>query len=162
MKIKILNIVLTRIYINFQPIFWLIKNLVFLVASNFTRMKNNLQTNIGLALLRIVPSAMLLTHGLPKFQKLISGNIEFGDPIGLGPAPSLFLAVLGEFVCPILIIIGFKTRWMAVPPAITMLVAGFIVHSADPFGTKEKALMFLAIFVVIILLGPGKFSIDKK
>ena len=125
-------------------------------------MKNNLQTHIGLALLRIVPSIMMLTHGLPKFQKLISGNFEFGDPIGIGAAPSLFLAVIGEFICPVLIIIGFKTRWMAVPPAITMLVAGFIVHSADPFGTKEKALLYLAFFILIILLGPGKFSIDKK
>ena len=125
-------------------------------------MKNNLQTHIGLAFLRIVPSIMLITHGLPKFQKLISGDFEFGDPIGIGATPSLFLAVIGEFICPILIIIGFKTRWMAVPPAITMLVAGFIVHSADPFGTKEKAFLFLAFFTAIILLGPGKYSIDKK
>lgn len=125
-------------------------------------MKNNLQTQIGLAFLRIVPSLMLITHGLPKFQKLISGDFEFGDPIGIGATPSLFLAVIGEFICPILIIIGFKTRWMAVPPAITMLVAGFIVHSADPFGTKEKAFLFLTFFIAIILLGPGKFSIDRK
>ena len=125
-------------------------------------MKNNLQSHIGLAFLRIAPSIMLITHGLPKFQKLISGDLEFGDPIGIGAAPSLFLAVIGEFICPILIIIGFKTRWMAVPPAITMAVAGFIVHSADPFGTKEKAFLFLAFFIAIILLGPGKFSLDKK
>ncbi|MBD0849625.1 DoxX family protein [Maribacter arenosus] len=125
-------------------------------------MKNNLQSHIGLAFLRIVPSIMLLTHGLPKFQKLISGDFEFGDPIGIGATPSLFLAVIGEFICPILVIIGFKTRWMAVPPAITMAVAGFIVHSADPFGTKEKAFLFLTFFIAIMLLGPGKFSIDRK
>lgn len=136
--------------------------MVLLNASNFTLMKNNLQTNIGLALLRIAPSIMLLTHGIPKFQKLISGNFEFGDPIGIGTTPSLFLAVIGEFVCPILIIIGFKTRWMAIPPAITMLVAGFIVHAADPFGTKEKTFLFITFFIAIIILGPGKFSIDKK
>jgi len=105
---------------------------------------------------------MLLTHGIPKFQKIINGNLEFGDPLGIGAAPSLFLAVIGEFVCPILVIIGFKTRWMAVPPAITMAVATFIHHAADDFGTKEKALLFLVIFVVIILLGPGKFSADRK
>lgn len=125
-------------------------------------MKNKLQYNIGLALLRILPSAMLLTHGIPKFQKLISGNFEFGDPIGIGATPSLFLAVIGEFICPIFIIVGFKTRWMALAPAVTMLVAGFIVHATDPFGTKEKAVMYLVFFIAIILLGPGKFSIDKK
>jgi len=125
-------------------------------------MTSTLKNDIGLALLRILPSAFLLTHGIPKFQKMIGGNFEFGDPIGIGAAPTLFLAVIAEFVCPILIILGFKTRWAAILPAITMLVAGFIVHAADPFGKKEKALLFLVIFVAIILLGPGKYSIDRK
>jgi putative oxidoreductase len=125
-------------------------------------MKNTLLKDIGLAVLRILPALMMLTHGLPKFQKLINGNFEFGDPIGIGAAPSLFLAVLGEFICPILLIIGFKTRWVAIPSAITMLVAAVLVHGEDPFGTKEKALLYLVFFISIILLGPGKFSIDRK
>ncbi|MBD1261316.1 DoxX family protein [Maribacter polysiphoniae] len=125
-------------------------------------MKNNLTSQIGLAFLRIAPSLMMITHGLPKFQKLISGNFEFGDPIGIGATPSLFLTVIAEFFCPILIIIGIKTRLMAIPPAITMLVAAFIVHAADPFGKKEMALVYLVFFVAIILLGPGKFSVDKR
>jgi len=125
-------------------------------------MKNPLFKDIGLAFFRIAISAMLLTHGLPKFQKLISGNFEFGDPIGIGAAPSLFLAVIGEFICPILIIIGFRTRLAAIPTAITMGVAAFIVHGADDFGTKEKALLYLVAFVTIILVGPGKFGVDRK
>lgn len=125
-------------------------------------MKNSLKTDLGLALLRILPSVMLLTHGIPKFQKLLAGDFEFGDPIGIGAAPSLFLAVIGEFICPVLLIIGYKTRWAAVPPAIVMIVAGFIVHAADPFNVKEKAFLFLSFFLVIMLLGPGRYSIDKK
>ncbi|NJB70048.1 putative oxidoreductase [Saonia flava] len=125
-------------------------------------MKNSLKNDMGLAILRIAPSVMLMTHGIGKFQKLINGNFEFGNPIGIGATPSLFLTVIGEFICPILIILGFKTRWAAIPPAITMLVAALIVHSADPFGTKEKALMYLVFFVAIFLLGPGKYSIDKR
>lgn len=126
-------------------------------------MKNSLRIEIGLLILRLSSAAMLLTHGIPKFQKLIGGGeIEFGDPIGIGPVPSLFLTVVGEFVCPILIIIGFKARFAAIPAAITMAVAAFIVHSDDPFGSKEKALLFLTCFVAIIFLGPGKFSIDRK
>lgn len=125
-------------------------------------MKNTLLKDLGLALLRIGSSALLLTHGFSKFQKLISGDFEFGDPIGLGATPTLFLAVLAEFVCPILIILGFKTRWAAIFPAVTMVVAAFIVHSQDAIGIKEKALLFLIAFVSISLLGPGKYSIDKK
>ena len=125
-------------------------------------MANTLKKDIGLALLRIVPSALLLTHGIPKFQKLIGGDFEFADPIGIGATPTLFLAVLGEFICPILLILGFKTKWAAIPPALVMAVAAFVVHSADPFGTKEKAILFLGFFLVIFLLGPGKYSLDKE
>ncbi|MGX1930014.1 DoxX family protein [Flagellimonas sp. 2504JD4-2] len=125
-------------------------------------MKNNLLIHLGLALLRIVPSALLMTHGYPKLQKLISGDTEWLNPIGIGQAPSLFLAMLGEFICPILIIIGFKTRWAAIPSAITMFVAAFIHHASDPLGKKELALVYFVVFVVIYLLGPGKYSVDKK
>lgn len=125
-------------------------------------MQNSLLKNFGLAVLRILPSIMMLTHGIPKLQKLIGGDFKFGDPIDIGAAPSLFLAVIGEVICPILLIFGFKTRWAAVPSAMTMLVAVVLVHSDDPFGTKEKALLYLVIFVVIIFLGPGKYSIDRK
>lgn len=125
-------------------------------------MTSTLTNNIGLALLRIGSSVFLLTHGVPKFQKLIGGDFEFGDPIGIGAAPTLFLGVLAEFLCPILIILGFKTRWAAILPAATMLIAVAIVHATDPFGKKEKALLFLVIFVTIILLGPGKYSMDRK
>lgn len=125
-------------------------------------MKNSSLVHVGLAILRILPSAFMLTHGFPKFQNLISGNTEFLNPLGLGQAPTLFLTVIGEFICPILLIIGYKTRWAAIPSAFTMGVAAFIVHSGDPFGKKELALMYLTIFVVIFLLGPGKYSVDRK
>ncbi|APQ18705.1 DoxX family protein [Maribacter hydrothermalis] len=125
-------------------------------------MKSPLLKDIGLVFFRIAISGMMLTHGLPKFQKLISGDFQFGDPIGIGATPSLFLAVIGEFICPILVIIGFKTRLSAIPTAITMAVAAFIAHGADDFGTKEKALLYLVSFITIILVGPGKFSVDRK
>ncbi|WP_340158918.1 DoxX family protein [uncultured Maribacter sp.] len=125
-------------------------------------MKNTLLKDIGLAFFRIAVSAMMLTHGLPKFQKLISGDFQFADPFGIGATPSLFLAVIGEFVCPILIIIGFKTRLAAIPPAITMAVAAFVAHGTDDFSTKEKAVFYLVAFITISLLGPGKFGIDKR
>lgn len=125
-------------------------------------MKNSLKTDIGLALLRIVPSSMMLAHGIPKLQKLLNGDFEFPDPLGIGAAPSLFLTVIGEFVCPLLVIIGFKTKWAAVPIVITMLVAAFVVHSADPFGKKELAVLYAVAFIGVILLGPGKYSMDRK
>lgn len=125
-------------------------------------MKNSLLIHIGLALLRILPSGFMLTHGYPKFQNLIRGNTNSPDPLSIGSAPTLFLTVIGEFICPLLIIIGYKTRWAAIPSAITMAIAAFLVHASDPFAKKELALLYLTCFVVIFLLGPGKYSVDKR
>ena len=55
--------------------------------------------NIALLLLRIVfAGSMIYGHGLSKFNKLIEGNLSFADPIGIGEAPTLILAVFSEFI----------------------------------------------------------------
>ena len=118
--------------------------------------------HIGLLILRLGFSGLMLTHGLPKLMNLVQGNLDFPDPLGIGAVPSLILTVIGEAICPLLILIGYKTRLAAIPAAITMAVAAFVVHGADPLGTKEKALVYLFAFLVIALTGPGKYSVDRK
>ena len=118
--------------------------------------------NFSLLFFRVALSASLLTHGYGKFLKLINGDFEFADPLGVGATPSLFFAVLGEFIAPIFIIFGFKTRWASLVSIITMAVITFVVHADDPFKGKEKALLFGIGFILLFLQGPGKFSLDKK
>lgn len=119
--------------------------------------------NIALLLLRIVfAGSMLYGHGLSKFYRLIEGNLSFANPIGIGEAPTLVLAVFSEFLAPIFILVGYKTKIFSFFPAATMFVAAFIVHLSDPFARKEKAILFLIGFIVIMMMGPGKYSIDRK
>ena len=118
--------------------------------------------DLALLLLRLGFGGLMLTHGIPKLSKLGDSPIEFPDPIGVGATASLILTLIGEVVAPALIVIGYKTKLAAIPAAITMLVAAFVVHFSDPLGTKEKALLYLIGFVVIFLAEPGKYSIDKK
>lgn len=125
-------------------------------------MKNTTNYNLGTFLLRIGFGGMMLTHGVPKLLKMLSGDFSFGDPIGIGATASVILAVICEVLFPILVIIGFKTRLATIPVIITMAVAAFVVHSADPFGRKEMALLYLIGFTAIALLGAGKYSVDKK
>ncbi len=117
--------------------------------------------HVGLLVLRIGFSAGMLTHGWPKMQKLLNmGDIQFPDPLGIGALPSLILAVLGEIVFPVLVIIGFKTKLSAIPVAITMAVAFFIVHGGDSFKNREMSFLYLVGFVVIACVGAGRYSID--
>ena len=119
-------------------------------------------TDLALLILRISSGGLMLTHGIPKINMLFASPIQFADPFGFGSTLSLIFALIGEVVAPILIIIGFKTKIATIPSIITMFVAAFIVHANDDLGTKEKALLFLASFVVILLAGAGKYSIDRK
>jgi putative oxidoreductase len=121
-----------------------------------------ISTDYSILLLRIGAGLMIFTHGLPKLMKVINGNFAFGDPIGLGPEISLILAAFAEGICGLFIVLGLWTRLSAIILSINMAVAFFFAHAGDPFSAKEKSMLFLLLFVVILFTGGGKYSIDKK
>ncbi len=125
-------------------------------------MKSN-TSDLGLLVLRLGFAGLMLTHGIPKLQMLINGQgAEFPSVMGMPGTLSLVLAVLGELVAPILIILGWKTKLASLFPIVTMAVAAFSIHAADPFGKKEFPLLYLFGFLAIFLLGAGKFSIEGR
>lgn len=123
----------------------------------------NYTNNISFTLLflRVVVGVFMLTHGYGKFLMLAGGDaIQFADPIGVGVTASLLLAVFAEFFCSIFLIFGLATRFSSIPLLVTMLVAAFIVHASDAFMRKELPLLYAAIYLVILIAGAGKFSVD--
>lgn len=122
------------------------------------------QYDMATLLLRLVFGGfMLYSHGWPKLQKMFSeAPVEFPDPLGIGATISFGLTVFAEFFCAALILIGLKTRLATIPLIITMLVAAFVIHWPDPFGRKEMALIYFCGYLVICLLGPGKYAVDER
>ncbi len=116
----------------------------------------------GLLVMRVFSGlAMAFGHGLGKVQ---DPDRAIGSASGLGfPAPTLFgwALILTEFLGGILLALGLLTRPSAFFIGFTMAVAAFMRHGADAFGKKELALMYLAIMLVFVLAGPGRFSLDK-
>lgn len=124
---------------------------------------HNSATSLGLFILRVSSGFLMLTHGYGKFLKFFSDDpIKFADPIGIGVTASLALAVFAEFFCSIFIIVGFATRFSAIPLFITMLVAAAVVHVNDPLSDRELSMLYAGIFFLIALSGAGKLSVDAQ
>lgn len=133
----------------------MMKNLFFSSGSGMGR-------SLGVLVLRLsVGLMMAFAHGLGKIQMFMNSEIiQFADPIGLGHEMSLLLAAGAEFFCSLLLVIGLMTRLATIPLIITMMVAVFIVHANDPFQKMEFGLLYLFPYIAILLMGPGKFSVD--
>lgn len=131
-------------------------------------MKKLFNTNLSheslhfmLLVLRIGIASFMIVHGYQKLGWITAGGeIQFGDPIGVGAAASLYLAVFAEFFCSIFLLLGLGTRLAVLPLIITMLVAVFIVHAADGFDKKELGLHYLLVYIFILVAGAGKYSVD--
>jgi putative oxidoreductase len=115
----------------------------------------------GLLILRIMSGLFIaFAHGINKippsegFIKLVS---SMGFPFAVFFA---WMAALSEFAGGLLLILGLFIRPSTFMLSITMLVAAFLRHAADPFTRKELALLYLLIFLFLLLLGGGKFSLD--
>jgi len=117
--------------------------------------------DLSLLLIRVAAGGFMLTHGWGKLVKLVNGNFEFGDPIGLGVEVSLALTVFAEILCAFFVLIGLFTRLSAIPLIITMVVAVFVVHLDHDFGKKEMGLFFLINYLALFLSGAGKYSVDS-
>ena len=116
--------------------------------------------SFGLLVLRIAISAMMLTHGLNKLSNFSAISPNF-DPIGLGGTISLSLVIFAEVFCSIAILLGLFTRLATFPLIVAMCVATFVTHAGQAFAAKELALLYLTFYVAILLIGPGRFSIDR-
>lgn len=120
-----------------------------------------LALDLGLLLVRLAVSGFMLTHGYPKLVHFAERAERFSDPLGIGSTASLSLVVFAEFFCSILLFLGLFTRFALVPLMVTMAVVVFIVHGDDPFGDKEKALLFLIPYIGLFFTGPGHWSLDR-
>lgn len=114
----------------------------------------------GLLVARLGFGGMMFVHGLDKLRNFSTYAPEFADPFGIGPTPSLALAVGAEAFASLAVVAGVATRLALVPLIVTMLVAAFYAHLEDPFHVKEKALLFLTGYVGLLLTGPGRLSVD--
>ncbi len=120
--------------------------------------------DVALLLLRITFGFLMIhSHGWKKLLKFFSGEeISFFNSSGTEAIIWLTLVVFAEVVCSALLVMGLFTRMAAVPLYIMMLVIIFEVHINDPFKKIEFALLYATPFLVLLLQGAGRLSLDYR
>lgn len=131
----------------------MLQNFFFPVYSNFWH-------SLLLLFARIIFGGMFLTHGLQKLANFKALSDSFPGIMGMGSTLSLSLAIFAEVFCTLAFITGFLYRISMLPMIFTMIMAVFVVHANDPFAVKEMAIMYLVIFIIMYIAGPGAFAAD--
>lgn len=127
-------------------------------------MKNN---DLGLLILRISLGLLMLLHGIAKLTHGIDFLSGMFQNLGL-PSFFAYSVYIGEIVAPILLIIGYRTRLVAIVFALTMIVAVAMAHASDLFTLSEtggwavelQGLYFLGA-VALFFTGGGKLAVSS-
>ena len=127
----------------------------------FPTKSNTTKVSLLLLAVRIIFGILLMNHGIQKWSNFQEMSAVFPDPLGIGSPLSLGLAIFGELVCSMAFIIGFLYRLAMIPMIFTMAMAFFVIHSQDAFAVRELALVYLVVFVLMYIAGPGKFAVDR-
>ena len=122
---------------------------------------SDIRMGAGLLFLRVFAAiALLRTHGLPKLLDIEGTMAHIPDPMGLGQTFSAYYAIFANVLCAILVMFGLFTRWAAFAIISITLSGLLIVHAADPAKVQDTPLMYSIVFITLVVLGSGKYSVD--
>ena len=119
------------------------------------------QTQAAISFLRIFAGIAMLPYGFGKIAnyEALSQNF-FGDPIGIGMLPSLWLTIFAQVLCAFFLIVGWQTRFSALMLFINMAVATKF-HFFDPFvPTSSLPIIYMAVYAFLFIVGSGSLSVD--
>ncbi len=106
---------------------------------------------------RIFVGLLFMQHGAQKLFGWFGGN-------SVGLFSLMGAAGVIEFFGGLLLVVGLFTRPVALIAALEMLVAYFKAHFPSGFiplmNKGELALLFFACFLVLLVYGANKFSLD--
>ena len=113
---------------------------------------------------RLLLSAIFLINGIGKIFNY-EGTIQYMENFDV-PSYLIIPAITVEILFPILLIIGYYTKFSALVLSLFTLVLAVIFHT--DFSNQMQLMSFLkniAIaggFLIIFVYGPGKYSLDHK
>ena len=110
-------------------------------------------------ILRVFFGILFFTHGLDKMMNFSELSETYPSVLGFGSYMTLMVTIFCEFCCSLFLIAGLLIRVMVLPMIVAMAVAFFDVHDGFlPEG--ELALIYMVVFIILYIVGPGRYSLD--
>lgn len=103
---------------------------------------------------------MMLVHGLKKIGAAGGQPEIVPNPLHLPETFNHWFATAANLVFPLFVIIGLSTRLAILLIVAVPLTGYFIVHSHDPLPERDVPFMYSISYLLVLFLGPGKYSID--
>ena len=117
--------------------------------------------NAGMLILRLgLGSLILAGHGFQKITHFSETAQHMPNLLGMGGTVNAALIIFAEFFCSLFLILGLFTRFACIPLIIAMSVALYKVAHLNFLGQGQLASLYLTGFIAILLIGPGKVSVD--
>ena len=108
---------------------------------------------------RLFFGALFFMHGLDKMTSFNVLSQTYPSVLGLGSYTTLMITIFCEFACSLFLMAGLVTRIVLIPMMVSMAVAFFDVHDGMmPDG--ELSLIYMVVFLVLFMTGPGRYSVD--
>ena len=109
--------------------------------------------------LRLFFGILFFSHGLDKMINFNELSYAYPSVLGFGSYMTLMLSIFCEFACSIFLIAGLLVRITVIPMIAAMAVAFFDIHDGM-FPDGELSLIYLVLFVILYITGPGRYSFD--
>lgn len=112
-----------------------------------------------LLIVRVFFGVLFFMHGLDKMMNFQVLSDTYPSVLGFGSYMTLMISIFSEFCCSLFLIAGLLVRVTLLPMIAAMGVAFFDVHDAMmPDG--ELSLIYMVVFLILFLTGPGRYSLD--
>ncbi|MDE7159884.1 MAG: DoxX family protein [Muribaculaceae bacterium] len=126
-------------------------------------------TNLGRLFLRLFVGIMLIQFAVRQIYTFDAIAPGFPGLLCMDSRATLILWIFIEFVCSLAIMAGFLTRLMTLPVFVGMIIAEYhllhdvVAESPHLLSWSQQGylpMMFLGIYFFLLIVGPGKISID--